>query len=72
MWLRPGDEVGGVVLVVRRQLGGAVVRNRVKRRLRHICRAARLSSGVVLVQSGAVSAGFGELREEVLGLFGLG
>lgn len=67
LWIRPGREPDGLVLVMRKSLGTAVVRNRLKRRLR----AARLecppvSGGiVVLPQPAAARARYRDLREEL-------
>jgi ribonuclease P protein component len=60
-------------VVTSRRVGGAVQRNRVRRRLREIFRArrAQISSGlwlVVTAKTGAAEAGFAELREEWLRL----
>lgn len=54
-----------------KKLGTAVVRNRIKRRLREIMRQATLRPGrdiVIVARSGAVTAEFGDLRQAVLGL----
>jgi ribonuclease P protein component len=63
------DDVAGpprVAYTVSRRVGGAVVRNRVRRRLRAIVEeeAARLPSGAYLigVAPTVASASFGELR----------
>ena len=58
-------------LITSRRVGGAVVRNRVRRRLREICRLHRpqvLSGWLVVVsaKSAAAAAGYEELREEWL------
>jgi len=58
-------------LITSRRVGGAVVRNRVRRRLREICRLHRpqvLPGWLVVVsaKSSAASAGYEELREEWL------
>jgi ribonuclease P protein component len=68
------DPAGGGTrfgLVTSRRIGGAVVRNRVRRRLREICRLHRrkLAPGwlvVVAAKSAAAEASFSELREEWL------
>ena len=62
-----------VGIVTSRRVGGAVERNRVRRRLREIVRAerARLSPGmwlVIVARHRAVGAEFAELREEWLSL----
>ncbi len=58
-----------------RRLGGAVVRNRVRRRLREIVRsfAARVTPGwdvLLVARAGSVSASYAELRDVVARLFG--
>ena len=58
-------------LVTSRRVGGAVIRNRVRRRLREICRLHRamVAPGwliVVVAKSAAAEASFSELREEWL------
>lgn len=69
-WL-PGDSAGGVrvAYAVGRKVGGAVVRNRVRRRLREVIREERLrlQPGAYLVGSGAEAAGlsYGELKATV-------
>ena len=68
------DPTGGATrfgLVTSRRVGGAVIRNRVRRRLREICRLHRtmLAPGwliVVVAKPAAVEASFSELREEWL------
>ena len=70
LWVRPGREPDGLVLVMRKSLGTAVVRNRLKRRLR----AAKLEcsaipgSVVILAQPPAVRSRYRDLREELAGL----
>ena len=53
--------------VVRRRLGNAVVRNRLKRRLRHICRNRPFlpHNLVILCQPPAVEAPFADLEREL-------
>ena len=67
LWIRPGKEESGVIFAVRRKLGTAVKRNRLKRRLRHICREQRSLSHslVVFPQPQAIEAPFHQLREEL-------
>ena len=68
------DPAGGGTrfgLVTSRRVGGAVIRNRVRRRLREICRLHRtmIAPGwlvVVVAKSAAAEASFSELREEWL------
>jgi len=68
------DPAGGgtrVGLVTSRRVGAAVIRNRVRRRLREICRLHRamLAPGwliVVVAKSAAGKASFSELRDEWL------
>ena len=59
-------------LSVKARLGGAVVRNRIKRRLREILRGAGLPAGWdIVVQpltAGVAEADFSELSEEFRGL----
>lgn len=72
---RPGEEPARIGIVTSRRVGGAVQRNRVRRRVREIFRArrAQLPAGlwlVVVAKPGAADAGYGELREEWLRLAG--
>lgn len=58
-------------LVTSKRVGGAVIRNRVRRRLREICRLHRalLAPGwlvVVVAKPAAAGATFSELRDEWL------
>lgn len=73
LWVRVGRESAGVIFVLRKSLGCAVVRNRLKRRLRHICRdlphLTPEESLVVFAQPAAVSAAFGPLHDELSHLF---
>jgi ribonuclease P protein component len=60
-------------LITSRRVGGAVVRNRVRRRLREIIRAVRprMLRGwhiVVVARPGAATADFATLRADVLSL----
>ena len=70
LWVRPGREPEGAVFVVRKALGTAVVRNRLKRRLRHLYReqAARPGSLVVLAQGPAARSTYASLRQELCSL----
>ncbi|MDA0334019.1 MAG: ribonuclease P protein component [bacterium] len=76
LWVRTGREPGGVILVLRKRLGKAFLRNRLKRRLRHVCRELNLpatESLVVLAQQQAASCSFQRLRVEMTQLLaGLG
>lgn len=67
LWLRSGGKASGVVFIVRRKLGTAVMRNRLKRRLRSICRELELRQGSVVIaaQPPAIEASYWELREEL-------
>jgi len=72
---RAGDEPARVGIVTSRRVGGAVQRNRVRRRLREIFRARRgeVAAGlwlVVVAKPGADNAAFADLREEWLRLAG--
>lgn len=68
------DEGGGplrVAYAVGRKVGGAVVRNRVRRRLRagvvELARAGHLPGGacLVIVRPEAADAGYAELRDQL-------
>jgi ribonuclease P protein component len=67
LWVRRGRESRRQVFVVRRKLGSAVVRNRLKRRLRHICRNRPFlpRNLVILCQPPAVEAPFADLEREL-------
>ena len=67
LWIRRGRESQRQVFVVRRKLGNAVVRNRLKRRLRHICRNRPFlpHNLVILCQPPAVEAPFADLEREL-------
>ena len=67
LWIRYGREDRGQVFVLRRKLGKAVKRNKVKRRLRSICRCRPNlpHSLVVLCQPPAIYAPFSELEREL-------
>lgn len=68
LWVRSGREAAGAVFVIRRTLGNAVVRNRLKRRLRHILRdlgAPASGSVVFLARPSAVRQSFPLLRQQV-------
>lgn len=76
MWVRylprPGDEPTEVGFAIGRRIGTAVVRNRLRRRLRAILteldRAGELPPGVYLVGAtpGAEQATFDELSEQMM------
>ncbi len=54
-----------------KKVGGAVVRNRLKRRLRELMRVARLVPGwdiVVIARPKAAESGFSEIRDSLLSL----
>jgi len=65
--MRPGREESGVVLVVRKILGTAVDRNRLKRRLRSLCREWEGGGGsvVVMPQLSAKGASYADLGREL-------
>ena len=65
--MRPGREESGVVLVVRKILGTAVDRNRLKRRLRSLCREWEGGDGsvVVMPQLSAKGASYADLGREL-------
>ena len=65
--MRPGREESGVVLVVRKILGTAVDRNRLKRRLRSLCREWEGGGGSVMVmpQLSAKGASYADLGREL-------
>jgi ribonuclease P protein component len=67
LWVRPGKEDAGVILVIRKALGNAVKRNRLKRQLRHICYPLDLPLGsiVILAQVSATKTPFHFLQEEL-------
>ena len=67
LWIRQGREEAGVVLVVRKVLGKAVDRNRLKRRLRSLCRDWEVGRGslVVVAQSSAMRTPYRDLDCEL-------
>ena len=67
LWIRPGNEDAGVILVIRKALGNAVKRNRLKRQLRHICYPLDLPLGsiVIFAQTSAPGTPFYSLQEEL-------
>jgi ribonuclease P protein component len=77
-WVPPAAEKAGgaagavrVAYAVGRKVGGSVVRNRVRRRLRAVCAEARLPAGDYLVAASAEAADlrFSELRSFVMAAF---
>ncbi|MFC1526301.1 ribonuclease P protein component [Candidatus Latescibacterota bacterium] len=70
LWVRPGREASGAVFVVRKLIGKAVVRNRLKRRLRHLYRECGPVPGslVVLAQKPAAASPYRVLRQELTDL----
>jgi ribonuclease P protein component len=68
LWVRDGREDDGTIFVIRKALGNAVVRNRLKRRLRHIMRdldAPASGSIVLLARPSAVGLSFAALERQV-------
>jgi len=67
LWVRPGREAEGAVFVVRKALGKAVDRNRMKRRLRHLYRACEPVAGsvVVLVRPPAMTCAYATLGQDL-------
>ncbi|HJN29010.1 MAG TPA: ribonuclease P protein component [Candidatus Latescibacteria bacterium] len=66
--MRDGREDDGTIFVIRKALGNAVVRNRLKRRLRHIMRdldAPASGSIVLLARPSAVRLSFAALERQV-------
>lgn len=64
----PGGEVPSVGVVAGRKLGGAAVRNRVKRRLREALARADLTAGIayiVVALPGAAEATYAQLESWV-------
>jgi len=70
LWLKESREGKGPILVVRRKLGNAVKRNRLKRRLRCIMRPTPAAGRdlVVLARNGATDVSYAVLHEELLRL----
>ena len=71
LWVRSGREPLDVIFVLRKRLGKAVLRNRLKRRLRHVFRELDLPAQgclIVLPQPAATCSSFQRLREELTGL----
>ncbi len=68
LWARPGREVSGIIYVLRKNLGNAVKRNRLKRRLRHLTQIYQpdipVGSLVILPQKGAAQITFRLLGNE--------
>lgn len=69
LWIRRGRAPSsGAVFVLRKSLGTAVLRNKLRRRLRHICRHLPSSATqglVVLAQPPAAQSSFAALRTEL-------
>ena len=68
------SESGRIIISVRRKFGGAVLRNRARRRIRAVCRelAPRIRAGqLVMVSLGdhARRAGYRELRIDIISAF---
>ena len=71
LWVRHGREKQGIIIVVRRKLGNAVNRNRLRRRLRSLCLKNKKDipkSLVIFCQPSATQAAFSELERELKAL----
>jgi ribonuclease P protein component len=71
LWVRHGREKQGTIIVVRRKLGNAVNRNRLRRRLRSICLKNKEEippSLVIFCQPSATQTAFSELEQELKAL----
>ena len=71
LWIRHGRERQGNIIVVRRKLGNAVNRNRLKRRLRSLCLKYDKNippSMVIFCQPSATQTAFSELEQELKAL----
>jgi len=65
---------GRLLISVRRKFGGAVLRNRTRRRIRSICRdlgVERASGQMILISVGdhASGAGYGKFRADLVSAF---
>ena len=71
LWVRQGREKQGTTIVVRRKLGNAVNRNRLRRRLRSLCLSNKKDipqSLVIFCQPSATQTAFSELEQELKAL----
>ena len=70
LWIGNGRQQTGVLFVIRRKVGNAVKRNRLKRRLRHICRQLPQPEKniVVLALQNATGAKYAILQAEFVDL----
>ena len=71
LWVRHGREKQGTTIVVRRKLGNAVNRNRLRRRLRSLCLKNKKDippSLVIFCQPSATQTAFSELEQELKAL----
>jgi ribonuclease P protein component len=71
LWVRHGREQQATIFIVRRKIGSAVTRNRLRRQLRTICRWHRKDipkSLVVFCQPSAPQAVFSDLEQELKAL----
>jgi ribonuclease P protein component len=60
-WLEDGSVPPRVAFAIGRRVGGAVVRNRLRRRLRELARRSGLPGGVWFVSATSSGASFSEL-----------
>ena len=71
LWVKGGRKRHDLILVVRKSLGTAVIRNRLKRRLRAAvadCHRPVRECLIILPQPAATHASFKDLRDELAAL----